>query len=146
MYNVNVALPFGFVECQGLVFTTESSACSAIAVTFLLVYVGVRGASCTWSASIDVHYYFLDLLMFDLIEAIGEHWAQPPVLLCLTHHQVVSIRWIADAVGPNSCIFSPRGADRFCPQRVTKGALCTAQGAFRICVLHAAGTHTHPTC
>jgi len=80
--------PFGFGVRLGIVFIVESACLSAAAVTSLLLYIAYsaiklkRGASRTWTVSTHIHYYFVNLLVSDLIQAIGG---------------IMSIKWIVDA-------------------------------------------------
>ncbi|EGO05201.1 hypothetical protein SERLA73DRAFT_174199 [Serpula lacrymans var. lacrymans S7.3] len=79
---------FGFGTRLGLVFIVELASLSAIAVTSLLSYVAYsaitinRNASRRWSTETHIHYYFLNLMVFDLIQAIGG---------------IMDIRWIVEA-------------------------------------------------
>ncbi|KAK0211095.1 hypothetical protein DFS33DRAFT_1270966 [Desarmillaria ectypa] len=81
--------PFDFGTRLGLVFIVEVASLSATAVVSLLAFIcystikaqprGVR----TWAVSTHIHYYFVNLLVCDLIQAIGG---------------IMDIRWIAEAV------------------------------------------------
>ncbi|KIK70868.1 hypothetical protein GYMLUDRAFT_148385 [Collybiopsis luxurians FD-317 M1] len=68
---------FSFGTRLGLAFTVESACCSAIMVTSVLIYILYsavaikRGASRKWTVSTNVHCYFINLMIFDLIQAIG---------------------------------------------------------------------------
>lgn len=68
---------FDFDDRLGLVFIVEGAALSVLAITSLLAYitysaVTIRmGATRRWSTDTHVHYYFLNLMLFDLIQAIG---------------------------------------------------------------------------
>ncbi|KAH7912605.1 hypothetical protein BJ138DRAFT_1229715, partial [Hygrophoropsis aurantiaca] len=78
---------FDFGTRLGLVFIVEFAALSAIAVSSLLLYITYsavtlhRNALRKWSMDTHIHYYFLNLMVFDLVQAIGE-W-------------LMDIRWIA---------------------------------------------------
>ncbi|KAF9008169.1 hypothetical protein BDZ89DRAFT_549145 [Hymenopellis radicata] len=80
--------PFDFNVRLGIVFIIESASLSAVAVASLLVYiaysaVAVRsGASRSWKVSTHVHYYFVNLLVSDLIQAIGG---------------IMDVQWVVDA-------------------------------------------------
>ncbi|KAG1866458.1 hypothetical protein C8R48DRAFT_179743 [Suillus tomentosus] len=68
---------FDFDDRLGLVFIVEAATLSVLAITTLLGYitysaVTIRmGATRRWSTDTHVHYYFLNLMIFDLIQAIG---------------------------------------------------------------------------
>jgi hypothetical protein len=80
--------PFGFDVRLGTTFIVQSAGLSAIAVSSLLFYILYsvvrinRGAAKNWSSETHIHYYFVNLLIADLIQAIGG---------------LLSIRWIAEA-------------------------------------------------
>ncbi|KAL4069706.1 hypothetical protein V8B97DRAFT_615943 [Scleroderma yunnanense] len=63
----------------GMVFVVEASAASALAVTGLLLYIAYsaiaiqRNASQRWSPETHIHYYFLNLLICDLILSIVDN-------------------------------------------------------------------------
>ncbi|KAG2075012.1 hypothetical protein BDR04DRAFT_72064 [Suillus decipiens] len=71
------ATTFDFDDRLGLVFIVEAASLSVLAITSLLAYiiysaVTIRiGATRRWSTDTHVHYYFLNLMIFDLIQAIG---------------------------------------------------------------------------
>ncbi|OAX44174.1 hypothetical protein K503DRAFT_679309 [Rhizopogon vinicolor AM-OR11-026] len=71
------SLPFNFGERLGLAFIVEGATLSVLAITTLLAYitysaVTIRlGATRRWSTDTHIHYYFLNLMIFDLIQAIG---------------------------------------------------------------------------
>ncbi|KAG1875641.1 hypothetical protein DFJ58DRAFT_694934 [Suillus subalutaceus] len=71
------AATFDFDDRLGLVFIVEAATLSVLAITTLLAYitysaVTIRmGATRRWSTDTHVHYYFLNLMLFDLIQAIG---------------------------------------------------------------------------
>lgn len=71
------ATAFDFDDRLGLVFIVEAASLSVLAITSLLAYitysaVTIRmGATRRWSTDTHVHYYFLNLMLFDLIQAIG---------------------------------------------------------------------------
>ncbi|KAI3622476.1 hypothetical protein WG66_015193 [Moniliophthora roreri] len=79
---------FSFGTRLGLVFIVEFASLSAIAVVSLLLYILYsavtikRGASRAWTVSTHVHYYFVNLLLSDLIQAIGA---------------IFNVKWIAEA-------------------------------------------------
>ncbi|KAH7928512.1 hypothetical protein BV22DRAFT_199840 [Leucogyrophana mollusca] len=79
---------FDFGTRLGLVFIVESAALSAVAVSSLLLYIAYsaiaihRNASRKWTTDTHIHYYFLNLMAFDLVQAIGG---------------LMDIRWIAMA-------------------------------------------------
>ncbi|KAG2159737.1 uncharacterized protein EDB93DRAFT_1111762 [Suillus bovinus] len=68
---------FDFNDRLGLVFIVEAATLSVLAISSLLAYitysaVTIRmGATRRWSTDTHVHYYFLNLMLFDLIQAIG---------------------------------------------------------------------------
>ncbi|KAG1784074.1 hypothetical protein EV702DRAFT_1191079 [Suillus placidus] len=71
------ATAFNFDDRLGLVFIVEAAVLSVLAITTLLAYitysaVTIRmGATRRWSTDTHIHYYFLNLMLFDLIQAIG---------------------------------------------------------------------------
>ncbi|KAE9408212.1 hypothetical protein BT96DRAFT_26796 [Gymnopus androsaceus JB14] len=79
---------FSFGTRLGLAFTVQSACCSALLVSSLLIYILYsavtikHGASRTWNVSTHVHYYFVNLLVFDLIQAIGG---------------IIDVKWVAEA-------------------------------------------------
>ncbi|KAJ3854086.1 hypothetical protein EV368DRAFT_63564 [Lentinula lateritia] len=89
---------FSFGTRLGLAFTVQSACCSALLVSSLLIYIFKllfftrlfeysavvikRGATRTWKVSTHVHCYFVNLLIFDLIQAIGG---------------MIDVKWVADA-------------------------------------------------
>ncbi|KII93804.1 hypothetical protein PLICRDRAFT_405927 [Plicaturopsis crispa FD-325 SS-3] len=103
MSSLPAGSPFPSGSRLGIAFIIGAACLSAISVTSLLLYIGYstvklkRGASRKWSTSTHVHYYFLNLLVSDLIQAIGG---------------ILNAKWLLD-------------------DRVTEGALCTAQGALK---------------
>ncbi|KAG1800927.1 uncharacterized protein HD556DRAFT_1340791 [Suillus plorans] len=74
---LETATAFDFDDRLGLVFIVEAASLSVLAITTLLAYitysaVTIRmGATRRWSTDTHVHYYFLNLMVFDLIQAIG---------------------------------------------------------------------------
>ncbi|TFK56974.1 hypothetical protein OE88DRAFT_1730405 [Heliocybe sulcata] len=85
---------FTFGKRLGLVFIVQTAGLSAVAVFALLAYIAygavkiVPGASRKWRTGTHVHFYFLSLLLSDLIQAIGG---------------MMDIRWIVKSnveVGP----------------------------------------------
>ncbi|KIM75363.1 hypothetical protein PILCRDRAFT_827270 [Piloderma croceum F 1598] len=95
--------PFDFGTRLGLVFIIEAAFLSALAVTWVLLYIGYsavkikRGASRKWSTQTHIHWFFLNLMIFDLIQAAGG---------------LMDIKWVAQAT-------------------VTEGRYCTAQGVLK---------------
>ncbi|KAF8913599.1 hypothetical protein CPB85DRAFT_1375615 [Mucidula mucida] len=83
-----VDTPFDFDVRLGIVFIIEFASLSAIAVASLLVYIAYsavavrRGASRSWKVSTHIHYYFVNLLVSDLIQAIGG---------------IMDVQWVIDA-------------------------------------------------
>ncbi|KAG0708745.1 hypothetical protein DFH29DRAFT_888819 [Suillus ampliporus] len=75
--NPQASAPFDFDERLGLAFIVEAATLSVLAITSLLAYitysaVTIRlGATRRWSTDTHIHYYFLNLMFFDLIQAIG---------------------------------------------------------------------------
>ncbi|KAG2120758.1 uncharacterized protein F5147DRAFT_647191 [Suillus discolor] len=78
------ATAFDFDDRLGLVFIVEAATLSVLAITTLLAYITTypRPISIApsqfewvptrrWSTDTHVHYYFLNLMIFDLIQAIG---------------------------------------------------------------------------
>ncbi|KAI6047732.1 hypothetical protein EDC04DRAFT_2556091 [Pisolithus marmoratus] len=61
----------------GMVFIVIASAASALAVGGVLLYIAYsavtiqRNASRRWSTDTHIHYYFLNLMICDLIQAVG---------------------------------------------------------------------------
>ncbi|KDQ63396.1 hypothetical protein JAAARDRAFT_169182 [Jaapia argillacea MUCL 33604] len=80
------AEPFTFGERLGIVFIVESACLSAAAVTSLLCYIGygairaVPETSGRWRTGTHIHWYFLSLMVSDLIQAIGS---------------ILNIRWVS---------------------------------------------------
>ncbi|KAK0196757.1 hypothetical protein F5146DRAFT_1129561 [Armillaria mellea] len=80
--------PFDFGTRLGLVFVVEVASLSATAVISLLAFIGYSAVKAqskghrSWAVSTHIHYYFLNLLACDLIQAIGG---------------IMDIRWIAEA-------------------------------------------------
>jgi hypothetical protein len=75
--------PIDFSYRIGLLFVVEAASISAIAVTGLLLYiVGSAIWSRKWPMETQTHYYFVNLLIADLIQAIGE---------------ICNIKWVAEA-------------------------------------------------
>lgn len=79
---------FDFGVRLGLVFVVETACLSAVASAALLFYIGYsaakirRNAARKWTVTTHVHWYFLSLLVSELIQAIGG---------------IINVRWIADA-------------------------------------------------
>ncbi|KIY73194.1 hypothetical protein CYLTODRAFT_387202 [Cylindrobasidium torrendii FP15055 ss-10] len=74
----NAADPkFAFGIRVGILFITEAASLSAISVAGLLLYIlystiAIRkGAARSWKYSTHIHYYFVSLLVADLIQATG---------------------------------------------------------------------------
>ncbi|KIM86585.1 hypothetical protein PILCRDRAFT_815818 [Piloderma croceum F 1598] len=80
--------PFDFGTRLGPVFIIEADFLSALAVTSVLLYIGYsavkikRGASRKWSTETHIHWFFLNLMIFDLIQAAGG---------------LMDIKWVAQA-------------------------------------------------
>ncbi|KAI6028215.1 hypothetical protein EDC04DRAFT_158510 [Pisolithus marmoratus] len=61
----------------GMIFNVVASSMSALAVGGVLLYIAYsaitiqRNASRRWSTDTHIHYYFLNLMIFDLIQAVG---------------------------------------------------------------------------
>jgi len=76
----------------------ESAALSAIAVSGLLFYIGYSALRVTpkrsWSVSTHIHYYFVNLLVSDLIQAIGG---------------LLNIKWIIDAQVTEGALCTAQG-------------------------------------
>lgn len=134
-YNDNASTstvpPFPFGVRLGIVFIVQSACLSALAVSFLLLYIGVwhhltnffemsltrlhiqysaitvkQGASRKWTVSTHIHYYFVNLLISDLVQAIGRScniWVI--VRLTVLQGGIMSVKWIVDSVGILPCIF-----------------------------------------
>ncbi|PBK92946.1 hypothetical protein ARMGADRAFT_1080148 [Armillaria gallica] len=79
---------FDFGTRLGLVFVVEVASLSATAVVSLLAFICYSAVKAqpkglrSWAVSTHIHYYFVNLLACDLIQAIGE---------------IMDIRWIAEA-------------------------------------------------
>ncbi|KAK7059068.1 hypothetical protein VNI00_001692 [Paramarasmius palmivorus] len=92
--------PFSFGTRLGLVFIVEFASLSAIAVTSLLLYILYsavtlkRGAARAWTVSTHVHYYFVNLLLSDLIQAIGA---------------IFNVKWIVDATVTEGAVCTVQG-------------------------------------
>ncbi|KAG2154727.1 hypothetical protein DEU56DRAFT_770034 [Suillus clintonianus] len=77
MANSPESAAFDFGDRLGLAFIVEAATLSVLAITTLLAYitysaVTIRlGATRRWSTDTHIHYYFLNLMVFDLIQAIG---------------------------------------------------------------------------
>ncbi|KAK0228900.1 hypothetical protein IW262DRAFT_1456114 [Armillaria fumosa] len=80
--------PFDFGTRLGLVFVVEVASLSATAVISLLAFICYSAVTAhskglhSWAVSTHIHYYFVNLLACDLIQAIGG---------------IMDIRWIAEA-------------------------------------------------
>lgn len=82
--------PFDVGVRLGIGFIVISASLSALAVTSLLLYITYYSiitarnlnGSRTWSVSTHVHYYFVNLLVSDLIQAIGG---------------IIDVKWIVEA-------------------------------------------------
>ncbi|KIK96011.1 hypothetical protein PAXRUDRAFT_139473 [Paxillus rubicundulus Ve08.2h10] len=72
----------------GMIFVVQAAAMSALAVSALLAYITYsaatihRNASRRWSTDTHIHYYFLNLMVCDLMQAIGG---------------LLNIKWISEA-------------------------------------------------
>ncbi|KAG6328510.1 hypothetical protein ID866_10579 [Astraeus odoratus] len=79
---------FSFGTRVGMLLIVEASAASALAVTGVLLYIAYsaiaiqRHASRRWSTDTHIHYYFLNLMICDLILSIGG---------------LLNIKWVAEA-------------------------------------------------
>ncbi|KIJ68570.1 hypothetical protein HYDPIDRAFT_24830 [Hydnomerulius pinastri MD-312] len=79
---------FDFGTRIGMLFIVEAAAMSAFAVSGLLSYIAYsaiaiqRNASRRWSTDTHIHYYFINLMVCDLIQAIGG---------------LLNIKWIVEA-------------------------------------------------
>ncbi|TRM60268.1 hypothetical protein BD626DRAFT_138176 [Schizophyllum amplum] len=62
---------FSSDEVVGLVFITAGAFVSVTAVAFLLLYVLYLGIRRQWSISTLIHYYFVNLMFAELIQALG---------------------------------------------------------------------------
>ncbi|KAI6119803.1 hypothetical protein EV401DRAFT_1471348 [Pisolithus croceorrhizus] len=84
--------PFDFETRLGMVFVVAATSTSALAVGGVLLYIAYsavtiqRNASRRWTTNTHIHYYFLNLLVSDFIQAVGG---------------LLSIKWIIeDSVYP----------------------------------------------
>ncbi|KAF9270130.1 hypothetical protein L218DRAFT_952323 [Marasmius fiardii PR-910] len=78
------AAPFDFGVRLGIVFIIQAASLSALAVFSLLasiIYSALPWAQRTWTVSTHVHYYFVNLLVADLIQATGA---------------LLSIKWVVE--------------------------------------------------
>ncbi|CAL1695298.1 unnamed protein product [Somion occarium] len=93
--------PFDFSIRLGLVFIVEAATLSAIAVLGLLSYIGYsvirtgRGGTRHWSTATHVHWYFLSLMVSDLVQAVGG---------------IINIQWISDAAVTDGPLCTAQGA------------------------------------
>jgi len=91
---------FTFGTRLGLAFAVQAASCSAILVSSLLIYILYsavtikRGASRTWNVSSHVHYYFVNLLFFDLIQAIGG---------------IMDAKWVAEGIVKEGLVCTAQG-------------------------------------
>lgn len=87
------------------------------------------GATRRWSTDTHVHYYFLNLMVFDLIQAIGEPSMSVPLLQSSDNLSggMFNIAWIDAAVGLH---FVSRLLNKFDLdlQEIYPGTICTVQG------------------
>jgi hypothetical protein len=122
--------PFDFGTRLGLAFIVEAACLSALAVISTLLYIGVsiiqkpdcllcltgtgapfqytavqinrRGwSSRKWSSGTYMHYYFLALMIFELIQAAGETSFQVALSNepdCITGG-MMNAKWVMQAVG-----------------------------------------------
>ncbi|KAF9236419.1 hypothetical protein BU15DRAFT_76993 [Melanogaster broomeanus] len=92
--------PFTFGTRLWMVFMAEAAAMSALAVSALLTYITYsavtiqQNASRRWSTDTHIHYYFLNLMICDLLQAIGG---------------LLSIKWIAEACVYSSAVCTVQG-------------------------------------
>ncbi|EPQ60547.1 hypothetical protein GLOTRDRAFT_135219 [Gloeophyllum trabeum ATCC 11539] len=92
---------FTFGERLGLVFIVETACLSAAAVCALLAYIAygavkiIPGSSRKWRTGTHVHFYFLSLLVSDLIQAIGG---------------IMDIRWIVKSNVEGGSFCTAQGA------------------------------------
>ncbi|KAI6108428.1 hypothetical protein EDD16DRAFT_81346 [Pisolithus croceorrhizus] len=69
--------PFDFEIRLGMVFIVAATSTSALAVGGVLLYIAYsavtiqRNASRRWSTETHIHYYFLNLMVSDFIQAVG---------------------------------------------------------------------------
>ncbi|KAG1757692.1 hypothetical protein EDB19DRAFT_1658550 [Suillus lakei] len=114
MANTQQSAAFDFNDRVGLVIIVEAATLSILAITSLLAYISYSavtiriGATRRWSTDTHIHYYFLNLMLFDLIQAIGE----PSISGNYASGGCSTIAWI-DAAG------------------IYPGTVCTVQGAFK---------------
>ncbi|KIP12487.1 hypothetical protein PHLGIDRAFT_124026 [Phlebiopsis gigantea 11061_1 CR5-6] len=79
---------FDFGIRLGLVLIMETACLSALSVTGLLVYIGYsaatirRNAVKKWTVTTHVHWYFLSLLVSEMIQAIGG---------------IINVKWVVEA-------------------------------------------------
>jgi len=92
---------FDFGTRLGLVFIIEAASVSALTVTGILLYIGYsavkinRGASRKWSTQTHFHWFFLNLMFFDLIQAAGG---------------MMDIKWVAQAAVTEGPYCTAQGA------------------------------------
>ncbi|KAJ3552032.1 hypothetical protein NM688_g4374 [Phlebia brevispora] len=97
--------PFDFGIRLGLVFIVETASFSAIAVLGLLTYIGYSfakikaNASRKWSTATHVHWYFLSMLVSELIQAIGG---------------IINVRWILNARVIEGSVCTTQGVLKQC--------------------------------
>ncbi|KAI6122509.1 hypothetical protein EDD16DRAFT_1705084 [Pisolithus croceorrhizus] len=87
--------PSDFELRVGMVFVVIASSVSALAVGGVLLYIAYsavtiqRNASRRWSTDTHIHYYFLNLMVSELIQTVGG---------------LLTIRWIVKDVSlPGVC-------------------------------------------
>ncbi|GJE86578.1 hypothetical protein PsYK624_026580 [Phanerochaete sordida] len=91
---------FDFGVRLGLTFVVQTACLSAVASAALLSYIGYsaakvrRNAARKWTVTTHVHWYFLSLLVSELIQAIGG---------------IINVRWIADATVTQGSVCTAQG-------------------------------------
>ncbi|KAK0441925.1 hypothetical protein EV421DRAFT_1711187 [Armillaria borealis] len=73
--------PFSPGDRAGIIIVTVCASLSATAVFSLLAFIAYsittinKGATRTWRVSTHIHYYFVNLLVCDLVQAIGQFFS-----------------------------------------------------------------------
>ncbi|KAF5374837.1 hypothetical protein D9758_000391 [Tetrapyrgos nigripes] len=97
------AEPFDFGVRLGLVLIGEAACVSALTVGLLLLYilyssVTLKGfhvnTTCSWRVSTQIHYYFINLLVSDLIQAVGG---------------IIDIKWALEATVQEGVLCTAQG-------------------------------------
>ncbi|KAI0687755.1 hypothetical protein BC835DRAFT_1286036 [Cytidiella melzeri] len=98
--DCTVAPTFDFGVRLGLVFVVEAAGLSALTVTSLLAYIVYStskiktNASRKWTTATHIHWYFLSLLVSEIVQAIGG---------------IIDAKWVRDGVVTEGTICTTQG-------------------------------------